>query len=57
MEFEPGTDSTAVTASEAQAAEATLVRQSEDHTIAAAQVFDQQRDSAADGLASLALVP
>ena len=57
METEPQPGTVIITASEAQAAEATLIRQSENHTIAAAQVFGEQRDSAASGLASLALVP
>jgi hypothetical protein len=45
------------TASEAEIAEATLIGQTENHTIAAAQVFAEQRDSAAGGLIGLALVP
>jgi hypothetical protein len=47
-------------AGEAQAAEATLLTQPEDHTMPAGQVFDeqrQQRDGAGRGVASLLLVP
>lgn len=54
-EIRPGT--ALITATEAQIAEATQLRQSESATLPAAQVFGEQRDSAASGLASLALVP